>query len=91
MRKYYAISEAEWVRPAPIGYRLACCDCGLVHRLEFAIGPKPHGRRGLAVMFRAWRDNRATAQIRRHKRRRKDGIFRALGLDALIRATVSKS
>lgn len=26
----------EWVHPLP-GYLMACCDCGLVHEMEFAI------------------------------------------------------
>lgn len=27
---------SEWRRPMP-GYRIACCDCGLVHEMEFRI------------------------------------------------------
>lgn len=25
----------EWVRPPVAGYKMKCCDCGLVHELEF--------------------------------------------------------
>lgn len=25
----------EWVKPVPKGYRIQCCDCGLVHEMEF--------------------------------------------------------
>lgn len=28
---------SEWIHPLP-GYLLQCCDCGLVHDMEFAIG-----------------------------------------------------
>lgn len=27
----------DWVHPLP-GYLMKCCDCGLVHEMEFAIG-----------------------------------------------------
>lgn len=59
--RYYVQSDGEWVRPARLGYKMACCSCGLVHRMQFRV-VKGH------VEFRAWRDNRATAQ-----RRRKNG------------------
>jgi CDGSH-type Zn-finger protein len=42
--------------------KIACCDCGLVHRLEFAVVTHKRVRR---VAFRATRDSRATAQRRR--------------------------
>lgn len=29
---------SDWVHPLP-GYRMKCCDCGLVHNMEFAIVP----------------------------------------------------
>jgi len=47
----------------PLGevYKLACCDCGLVHRVAFAV---EDGKLGMAVE----RDNRATGQRRRYKK-----------------------
>lgn len=39
--------------------RTACCDCGLVHDEEYRVT-----KRGL--MFKAVRNRRATAQLRRH-------------------------
>jgi hypothetical protein len=27
----------EWLRPRHSGYLLACCDCGLVHELQFRV------------------------------------------------------
>jgi hypothetical protein len=29
---------ADWIHPLP-GYRMRCCDCGLVHDMEFSIVP----------------------------------------------------
>jgi hypothetical protein len=41
-------------------YKMACCDCGLVHRLRFTV-------EGSDVIMQGWRDNRATAQLRRRR------------------------
>ena len=66
MAKYPDVKAGKWVNPVQEGYKMACCDCGLVHRLDFRIIRNQ-------VQFRAWRDNRATGQVRRHiKRKNKD-------------------
>lgn len=31
---------SEWIHPLP-GYLLQCCDCGLIHEMQFEIVP-PH-------------------------------------------------
>ena len=43
--------------------RIACCDCGLVHDMVFV------SQDGKAIGVAAKRNNRATAQRRRKKRR----------------------
>ena len=64
--KYRKLKENEWVNPVRMGYRTACCDCGLVHELDFRlVGPVT--RR--TIQFRVRRNNRATGQIRRHSRK----------------------
>lgn len=55
--KYHQQTDGEWIEPLP-GYRMACCDCGLVHRMQFRVSKRK-------VQLRAWRDNRATARMRR--------------------------
>jgi hypothetical protein len=58
----YAKPKAnEWVQPVRRDYKMACCDCGLVHNLDFRI---VDGR----VQFRVRRNNRSTAMVRRHRR-----------------------
>lgn len=42
-------------------YKIACCDCGLVHKFRFAAI-------GNTLRIRAWRDNRATSAIRRKRK-----------------------
>lgn len=32
----------EWIHPLP-GYLMQCCDCGLVHDMQFAIVPPSDG------------------------------------------------
>src|ERR1700758_2035978 len=54
---YEKIKPGEWLRPKVRGYRMACCDCGLVHKLDFRV----HTGR---AEFRAYRDNRATKRLR---------------------------
>lgn len=69
----------DWVRPLMAGYRMACCDCGLVHDMQFQVikrgrtfpdgsweGTEVDGDK-FRVAFRARRNKRATAQVRRHK------------------------
>lgn len=66
----------DWVSPTPKRpYRMACCDCGLVHDLEFRaieveakrggwwaeIGPLAAVHR---ILFRARRNERETAKLR---------------------------
>lgn len=56
--KYYEPQAGEWVSPRRTGYRLACCDCGLVHRMDFRV---KDGK----IQFRAFHAKRSTAAIRR--------------------------
>lgn len=51
---------SDWNLPVQRGYRLGCCDCGLIHEMDFRV-------EGGNVEYRIRRDNRATAQIRRHR------------------------
>ena len=70
MARYKQPEAGEWVQPTPEGYKFACCDCGLVHRLDFRVVRLPRVPHEYRVQFRAFRDNRATAAVRREKRKR---------------------
>lgn len=63
MARYPKVQAGEWVQPTRKGYKMACCDCGLVHTLDFILVPYGDGKR--KIRFRAFRDNRATAAKRR--------------------------
>ena len=57
MKRFPAVKDGEWVQPVRRGYLVACCDCGLVHRMNFRI----YGGR---VQFQAWRHPRSTGALR---------------------------
>lgn len=61
--KFHTLKPGE-PRELPIGAtRLeACCDCGLVHRHDYAV--ERQGRHEI-VVERVYRDERSTAQLRR--------------------------
>jgi len=71
---------SEWVYPYMDNYKIACCDCGLVHDMELKVIRVKHlpnktmlvkdsRSTALAVSFRARRNARATAQARRWKKK----------------------
>ncbi len=51
----------RWVYPLMDSYKMSCCDCGLVHDMQFRVTDS-YDR----VEFRVRRNNRSTAQVRRH-------------------------
>jgi len=59
--KYQEETDGVWIEPVYKAYKMMCCDCGLVHRVDFRI----HRRQ---IQFRPTIDNRATGQARRWMR-----------------------
>jgi hypothetical protein len=59
--RWYRAKEGESLRMHKV-HRLSCCDCSLVHVFKFT--RKKDG----TLWFRAYRDNRATANKRRNQR-----------------------
>ena len=62
MARYKDVRPGDWQQPIRRGYKMACCDCGLVHNLDFRI---VKGQ----IQFRAFRNERSTAAVRREKRK----------------------
>ena len=61
---------SRWCYPIMKDYKIVCCDCGLVHDMEFRVtGDYDH------VEFRSRRNNRSTGQVRRHMRRKSDSAI----------------
>jgi hypothetical protein len=61
---YPQLTDRQWVNPVMRGYRIMCCDCQLVHTLDFKVAKD-------GVRFRATRHPRATAAARREQQRGK--------------------
>jgi hypothetical protein len=61
-------------------YRMGCCDCGLVHELDFRVvrvvkkrrdgsmETEPVSAKEFRIEFRARRNEKSTSQLRRNKR-----------------------
>lgn len=56
--KYKKVKAGKWIQPIRRGYRMVCCDCSLVHKMDFRV---VDGR----TQLRAWRDEIATVKARR--------------------------
>jgi hypothetical protein len=35
--RYQQVQDGEWVKPRMRAYFMKCCDCGLVHKMNFKI------------------------------------------------------
>lgn len=61
--QYHQLADGEWFRPVRRQFREQCCDCGLVHVVDFRMVDG-------TIEFRARRDGRATAAVRRRGKKR---------------------
>lgn len=61
MRRYPKVKNGQWIQPVERGYHMACCDCGLVHRMNFKI----IGVRKNRVIFQAFRAVGETKKMRK--------------------------
>lgn len=60
--------DGEWCNPDPKGFSVRCCDCGLVHRVDFRIVWRQRGgRRVRRVQFRVFRDQPETKLQRKRE------------------------
>jgi len=70
-RFHQVFEDGEWITPTR-RHKIACCDCGLVHNMEFRIvkievlNGRKYGK--LRVQFRATRNERSTAGRRRNRK-----------------------
>jgi hypothetical protein len=62
MTRYNKLKDGEWTEIEGRLVKRQCCDCGLVHLYEYRI------RKGKHIKYRAFRETRATGQVRRHKK-----------------------
>jgi hypothetical protein len=85
-KKRPPVEDGEWIQPVVEGYKLECCDCGVVHTLNFRI-------KDGEIQFQAVRDNRATGQTRRFRTTPKSPLRitpESRRMDKLIDAVITK-
>ena len=64
---------SEWLHPSPPSFFSECCDCGLIHEMEFEVVPRDESNPGLnpgetdagVIVFRARRSNAQAIEARR--------------------------
>lgn len=56
--------DGEWGTPVMRGFRMMCCSCSLVHKINFRVD------RGNQVSMQVFVDNRATAAARAAQKRK---------------------
>jgi len=52
--KFPQIKDGEWVQPVRRGYLMECCDCGLIHRINFRLVKSKNKLRNW-IQFQAFR------------------------------------
>lgn len=57
--KYEQVKDGQWVQPIRRGYRMKCCDCGLVHILNFRLVKTT---RGNFIQFQAFRAGKSATK-----------------------------
>lgn len=61
--RFKNVKRNEWQQPIMKGYQMVCCDCGLVHTMEFRVV----GVRTKRVQFRCDRAQKLTVAFRKQE------------------------
>lgn len=48
------VKSGDWVQPIRRGYRMKCCGCGLIHRIDFRLVKRGRGHK---IQLRAFRED----------------------------------
>jgi transcriptional accessory protein Tex/SPT6 len=65
--KLKPVNDGQWISPIMHGYKMQCCDCGLIHEMDFAvIDSDGNMLNDVYVYFRAYRKDKK-------KERKKNG------------------
>ena len=69
-KRYDEVKNGEWMELGS-KWRLACCECGLTHDLEFRVSDEPSDESKASLQVRVSRNERATSAIRRGMKKKK--------------------
>ena len=61
---YYHVTDGEWIVVPRRGFKEMCCDCSLVHRLNFRLNKVGQ------IEIQTFRDSRATNGARSGRKRK---------------------
>lgn len=73
-RGYHHLEDGEWFELNMRAHWDQCCSCALIHKQQYVALDKKTGKRarGIKILMRAYRDDRATAAARRNFKFEKD-------------------
>lgn len=60
-RKYHQVHDGVWFKPTMKNHMEQCCDCGLIHKVEYRIVDGE-------IEYKAWRVKGETKEVRRRRR-----------------------
>ena len=63
--KFKIVKRLEWEQPVMKGYRMKCCDCGLVHIVDFRIATSIHARRDKNGLVNLEKDGHVQLRMKR--------------------------
>ncbi len=49
------VKAGVWEQPIPQGYLMQCCDCGLVHRIDFRVVKLHKDKKAIAIQNQAYK------------------------------------
>jgi len=66
MKKFKKVKPNEWQMPVMKNYKMACCDCGLVHNMTFKVINNYTQKKIKSgrLLMKATRDNKLTKELR---------------------------
>lgn len=66
---FYEVPKNEWQMPIENGYKMACCDCGLVHSMDFRVIDPDTEKiiKGPRAILRARRHETMTKKLRKQQ------------------------
>ncbi len=57
--------NGDWIYPKRRGYIVGCCDCGLIHRFNFAYVKRG---KGIRIVFQVFREDELTKKNRKREK-----------------------
>lgn len=66
------VKPNDWQQPIPKGYTMVCCDCGLVHRIDFRVVKVIKTYKNGSMLVETVPSNKYRAQFRARRARKQN-------------------